>query len=98
MTLTELNDLRPAHHASSREQGVVDRIGADVAAAALESDLGDDEVVNVLQVVANHFLGDIMVASSDDKIARRTLCNFIRNITSERELSIAPSNINLKCC
>lgn len=98
MALIDQDDLRPAHHAGSSKQGVIDRICADVAAAALESDLGNDKVVDVLQIVANHLLGDTLIASTDDKVACCTLFNFIRNVTGERELSIAPSNVNLVHC
>lgn len=71
------------------------RVRVDVAASASETDSNDNQVVDVLHIIANLLFGELRIASSKDEIATSTNAELTRNMARQSEVSITPSNINL---
>lgn len=55
-------------------------IGTNVATATFDLDLDDHQVVNMLKVVANCFLGESGITAANDKIPGGTYANFACNM------------------
>lgn len=73
----------------------MDGVGLDVAAAANEINLDDDQVVNVLEVITDSLLGLIGMASSDDHVSCGTCGDLVGNVGGEKVVSVSPSDEDL---
>ena len=73
----------PAHHARPRKQCVVKRVGLDVAVGADELNLDDDEIVDVVEVLADGLLRmPGAVDTLDDEVAGRSSVDLTDGVAS----------------
>lgn len=56
------------------------RIRRNVSVLPIESDFDHNKVVNVLQVLADGFLGVVWIAVSDNQVPRGTDANLVGNM------------------
>lgn len=75
-------NLRSAHHAGSRKHGVVDGIGADVAATADKLDLDHHEVVDMVEILADGLLLDSRIAAADDEVPGSARSDLVGHVAS----------------
>lgn len=56
------------HHAVTGESGLLNRVGGNIDVSVVECEADDDEVVNMLHVLADHSLGDVWMHAADDDV------------------------------
>lgn len=89
--------LFATHHARAREEGIVHGVHADVGIAVTELDIYDDEVVDVLHVVAYlRFQETFFDCRADEQVASGTICDFIADVLVEMELAVRPFHFDLR--
>jgi len=73
----------------------VDRVQADVAAAANELDLDHNQVVNMVQVLADDLLRVPIIVLLDYQVATGAHPDLVRYVTWEDELAVVPLYFDL---
>lgn len=88
---------RPAHHARSREERIVDGVGRDEDVSALVVDLDgdDDQIVDMLEIVTDALLVHASVCTtSNDDVSACARSDLISNVIRHVELTIIPLDSN----
>ena len=65
-------------------------VGLDVAAASEKLDFDHNQMVDVLKIVPDAFLGMVRVDAPDDHVAGRALYDLVRDMASEMEVAFSP--------
>lgn len=87
---------RSTHHASPREESVVDRIHRHVCVAIAESNIYNDEVVDMIHVGAYLcFRETFLHRRVNDDVTRCAVGDFVGDVTIEVVLSIGPLDFDL---
>ena len=73
----------------------MDRVETNVAVAADELHLDHHQVVDVLQVVADHVLGMSVVVPLDHQVAGGAHADLVRDMTRKHKLAVAPLDLDL---
>jgi hypothetical protein len=83
------------HHASPGEESVVNGIGRYEGVSVAKSNVNDDEVVNVVQVVSDLRSSKFSSSTTDDKVASGSIDDLVGYVTGYMELSICPADLEL---
>ena len=84
-----------AHHASDCKLGKREGVGADEATVSYKLYPQDHEVVNVLQVIADLFLGQSRIAAANHHIPRGPFLDFAPQMFLKEKLTLAPADVGL---
>lgn len=88
--------LGAGHHASTGEEGVVDRVRVDVSMASGELDVDDDEVIDVLHVFANAtFAESSSHGVVDHEIACGASSDLVGDVAAVAVLVFSPPDLDL---
>ena len=88
--------LHAAHQATTSKHGVVHRVCFNIAVSRRELDRIKHQVVNVLKILADEFLGNSRVALVDNHVTRGASVDLRAHMRHQCKLSLAPANINLQ--
>lgn len=83
------------HHASSGEESVVNRIGRDERVSVAKSNVNDNQIVNVVQVVCDLRSSKFSSSTADDKVASGSIHDLVGNVVGYMELPISPADLEL---
>lgn len=89
----ESGDCLPsARHTSPGEHSVADRVGTDEAVSSMKPDVDHDEVVNVFEIFANSFRGELRVAVLDNQVSSDVMPRgyFVCDIAGNSVLAVSP--------
>jgi hypothetical protein len=73
----------------------VDRVGGDVDVAVLHGHGEDDQVVDVLHVIADLAFGELVGSAAENQIAGCADGDLVRDVAGELELAVGPANFDL---
>jgi len=73
----------------------VDRIELEICIPVLERNVDDEEVMNMIQVLAETFFSNVRMKISDDQISRSPYTYLIGNMARQDELTIVPGEFEL---
>ena len=73
----------------------MDRVQLEICIPVLESDIDDDEVVDVVQVLPKHVRGEVGVDVTDDNVSSHASHDLVRNMAWKLEATLTPGNIDL---
>lgn len=90
-----LGYLQATHQALTCVDGIVNRVQADVAVAPDELHLDHHQIMDMVEILANHIRCMSVIVPLDDQVAAGTHGNFASNVAREKELAVAPPDINL---
>lgn len=74
----------------------MDRIGGNISILATEADLDDNKIVDVLEIVPDEVLGMLWRTILDNQVSGSTNSYLVGNMPWQDELTIVPSDLNLK--
>ena len=73
----------------------MDGIGGNICILATKADINDNKVVDVLEVVPDHFLGMLGGAILNNQVSGGTDGYLVGDMARQDKLTIVPANINL---
>ena len=73
----------------------MDGIGGNICILATKADINDNKVVDVLEVVPDHFLVMLRGAILNDQVSGGTDGYLVSDMARQDELTIVPANVNL---
>ena len=74
----------------------MDGVEADDGVTVLERDVDDYKVVDVIEVFADPFCGDVWMNASDDQVAGCSVADLGRDMSGKGELTFVPCEFNLQ--
>lgn len=74
----------------------MDRIGGNISILATEADLDDNKIVDVLEIVPDEVLCMLWRTILDNQVSGSTNSYLVGNMPWQDELTIVPSDLNLK--
>jgi hypothetical protein len=88
-------DVQPTHHASPGKHGIMHRVGAYVAVATVKVYFNDHQVVDVLQVVPNCFLGVFCATAANHQVSAGADADFVGDMAWQEERAVTPLDLDL---
>jgi hypothetical protein len=73
----------------------MDRVGGYVRVTVLEVDVDHNQVVDMVQVVANLVCGELPTNTSNHQVSRRSISDFIGYMARHMKLPISPTKLEL---
>ena len=73
----------------------MNRVGRDEGILVLEVDIDNNQIVNMVQVISYLIGSNLSSDTSDDKISRCSIGDFVGDMWGYMKLSVAPANVEL---